>query len=190
MNHEVLRWRAPSAASVCLVHGDITEERVDAIVNAANSQLQHGGGVAAAIVRRGGESIQRESDAIGAVPVGAAVVTGAGSLPCRFVVHAVGPRWGEGDEDAKLERAASSALRLAASMGLRTVSMPAISSGIFGFPRDRCARILLNCAREWLCGADRGTLEEIRLCVFDAGTVQAFELVWGEVFGPASPGTR
>src|SRR5689334_681962 len=85
---------------VRLVEGDITEERVDAIVNAANQHLQHGGGVAGAIVRKGGPSIQRESNAIGFTPTGSAAITGAGDLPCKFVIHAVGPVWGSGDEDA------------------------------------------------------------------------------------------
>jgi len=190
MNEEIRRWTSPTGGAICLVRGDITDEHVDAIVNAANERLQHGGGVAAAIVRRGGEVIQRESNAIGFVPVGSAVATGAGSLPCRHVIHAVGPRWGEGDEDAKLESAAMSALRVAASLGLCSLSMPAISSGIFGFPRDRCARILLTVARDCISGTDRGALSEIRLCLYDQPTVDAFEVAWDEVIGSAEGGGR
>jgi O-acetyl-ADP-ribose deacetylase (regulator of RNase III) len=96
-----------------LVKGDITERDVDVIVNAANSYLKHGGGVAAAIVRKGGAIIQEESDEIGFVPVGSAVITGAGKLPCKAVIHTVGPSMGEGDEDNKLIRAVQSSLTLA-----------------------------------------------------------------------------
>jgi hypothetical protein len=101
---DVLLSAACGSGVVEVVVGDLTEERVDAIVNAANSALAHGGGVAGAIVRRGGQGIQDESDQKAPVPVGSAVMTGSGRLPCRFVIHAVGPRWGEGDEEGKLRR--------------------------------------------------------------------------------------
>jgi O-acetyl-ADP-ribose deacetylase len=131
-----------------LVNGDITERNVDAIVNTANSYLRHGGGVAAAIVRKGGVIIQEESDKIvartGFVPVGSAVITTAGKLPCKAVIHTVGPRMGEGNEDSKLRKAVRSSLLLASEKGFRSISMPAISSGIFGFPKDRCAKILVQ----------------------------------------------
>ena len=127
--------------TIQLVNGDITERNVDAIVNAANSYLKHGGGVAAAIVRIGGNLIQQESDKIGFVPVGSAVVTSAGKLPSKAVIHTVGPKMGE-DEDNKLRKAVQSSLILASEKGFKSVSMPAISSGIYGFPKDRCAKIL------------------------------------------------
>ena len=131
-----------------LVQGDLTERDVDAIVNAANSYLQHGGGVAGAIVRKGGQIIQEESNKIGFVPVGGVAITGAGKLPAKFVIHAVGPRMGEGDEDNKLKNAVLSSLLLATEKGLKSISIPAISSGIFGFPKDRCAAILVKEASE------------------------------------------
>ena len=137
-----------------LVKGDITERNVDAIVNAANSYLKHGGGVATAIVRKGGRIIQEESDKIitsrGLVPVGSAVITTAGNLPCKAVIHAVGPRLGEGDEDYKLRKAVRSSLLLASEKGFKSISMPAISSGIFGFPKDRCAKILVEESKTFL----------------------------------------
>ena len=129
---------------VRVIKGDITEAPVDAIVNAANSHLQHGGGVAGAIVRKGGRIIQEESDRIGFVPVGESAATGAGTLPAKYIIHAVGPRWGEGDEEAKLRSAVRSTLTLADKMKLTTLAMPAISAGIFGFPKDRCARIMIE----------------------------------------------
>lgn len=158
-----------------LVLGDITERDVDAIVNAANSHLQHGGGVAGAIVRKGGQIIQDESDKIGFVPVGSAASTTAGRLPAKFVIHTVGPRMGEGDEDNKLRNAVFSSLRLASEKGLGSISMPAISSGIFGFPKDRCAEILVNEARIFLAENKETTLEIIEFCIFDDETLNYFQ---------------
>lgn len=163
---------------ILLVQGDITEERVDAIVNAANSYLAHGGGVAGVIVRKGGPEIQRESDAIGYVPVGEVAVTGPGRLPCTCIIHAVGPKWGEGDEDDKLRRAVWNSLRTADERGLKTISLPAISSGIFGFPKDRCAAILLATAEEFVRQHPQTGLTEIRFCLFDAPTIEAFQAAW------------
>lgn len=129
-----------------IIESDITTLRVDAIVNAANTALQHGGGVAAAIVRRGGVGIQEESDRIGHVRTGDAAVTSAGALPAKFVIHTVGPVWGEGDEDAKLASAMKSTLRRAVELELESIAVPAISAGTYGFPMPRCARILLETA--------------------------------------------
>jgi O-acetyl-ADP-ribose deacetylase (regulator of RNase III) len=157
-----------------LVQGDITERDVDAIVNAANSHLQHGGGVAGAIVRKGGQVIQEESDRIGFVDVGHAAITGAGKLPCRYVIHAVGPRMGEGDEDNKLKNAVRSSLMLASGKGLKSISLPAISSGIFGFPKNRCAEILVREALNYLKENPKSSLEIIEFCVYDDLTMGYF----------------
>jgi O-acetyl-ADP-ribose deacetylase (regulator of RNase III) len=157
-----------------LVQGDITAREVDAIVNAANSHLQHGGGVAAAIVRKGGKVIQDESDRIGFTPVGTAVVTGAGNLPATFVIHAVGPRMGEGDEDNKLRNAVLNSLLLASQRKLRSISFPAISSGIFGFPKDRCAKILVTAAADFLLAHEDGPLEIVEFCIYDEPTLGFF----------------
>jgi O-acetyl-ADP-ribose deacetylase (regulator of RNase III) len=158
-----------------LIQGDITERDVEAIVNAANSLLQHGGGVAGAIVRKGGHSIQEESDRIGFVPVGHAAITGAGKLRARFVIHAVGPRMGEGDEDSKLKNAVLSSLQIASEKGLKSISMPAISSGIFGFPKDRCAAILVKEALHYIKEHPKTSLELIEFCVFDDQTAEYFK---------------
>jgi O-acetyl-ADP-ribose deacetylase len=158
-----------------LVQGDITERDVDAIVNAANSRLQHGGGVAGAIVRKGGQVIQEESDKIGFVPVGHAAITEAGKLRTRFVIHAVGPRMGEGDEDNKLKSAVLSSLQIASGKGLKSISMPAISSGIFGFPKDRCATILVKEALHYIKEHSETSLEVIEFCVFDDQTAGYFK---------------
>jgi len=179
-----------------LVKGDITERNVDVIVNAANSYLKHGGGVAAAIVRKGGAVIQGESDMIitagGLVPVGSAVITTAGRLPCKAVIHTVGPRMGEGNEDYKLRKAVRSSLLLASEKGFTSISMPAVSSGIFGFPKDRCARILVEESKTFLEGNNntqnsnisnnnisnnntQSKLHIIEFCIFDNETAVHFE---------------
>jgi O-acetyl-ADP-ribose deacetylase (regulator of RNase III) len=158
-----------------LVQGDITERDVDAIVNAANSHLQHGGGVAGAIVRKGGQIIQEESNRIGFTPVGTAVITIAGRLPAKFVIHAVGPRMGEGDENNKLKRAVLSSLELASKKGLKSISMPAISSGIFGFPKDRCSRILVHEGARFLKENKETTLYTVEFCIFDDITLSYFK---------------
>ncbi len=158
-----------------LVMGDITERDVDAIVNAANSHLQHGGGVAGAIVRKGGLVIQEQSNEIGFVPVGNAAVTTAGKLPSKFVIHAVGPRMGEGDEDNKLKKAVKSSLELASGKGLASISMPAISSGIFGFPKDRCAKILVSTAKGFLMKNSNSSVQVVEFCIHDELTLGFFK---------------
>jgi O-acetyl-ADP-ribose deacetylase (regulator of RNase III) len=164
-----------------LVQGDITERDVDAIVNAANSHLQHGGGVAGAIVRKGGNIIQQESDRIGFTPVGTAVITGAGRLPSKYVIHAVGPRMGEGDEDNKLKNAVRSTLVLANEKSLKSISLPAISSGIFGFPKDRCARILVGEAASFLKEHIGCSLDVVEFCIYDEVTLGHFTKEFGKL---------
>ena len=161
-----------------LVNGDITERKVDVIVNAANSYLKHGAGVAGAIVRKGGLIIQQESDKIGHVEVGSAVLTTSGKLPCSAVIHAVGPKMGQGNEDNRLRKAIQSCLRLAADKGFKSISMPAISSGIFGFPKDRCARILLEESKNFLeskGNANKVSIEIVEFCIFDDETLSYFK---------------
>src|SRR5574340_231152 len=161
--------------SVRLVQGDITERDTDAIVNAANSHLQHGGGVAGAIVRKGGHVIQEESDRIGFTPVGHAVITFAGRLRTKFVIHAVGPKMGEGDEENKLKNAVVSSLFLASKKGLQSISMPAISSGTFGFPKGLCARILVEESVSFLRRETGSSLKVIEFCIYDDLTMGHFK---------------
>ncbi len=155
-----------------LVKGDITEQVVDAIVNAANSALILGAGVAGAIDKKGGPKIQAECDRIGGCPVGGAVITTAGELPARHVIHAVGPRIGEGDEDTKLKNATMSSLRVANENNLKSIAFPAISTGIFGYPVEKCAGIMLVQTVEYLQG--RTTLERVIFCLFDQSTFELF----------------
>ncbi len=147
-----------------LIEGDITGLEVDAIVNAANDQLQLGTGVAGAIRSKGGPTIQEECDRIGGTPVGTAVMTAAGNLKARWVIHAVGPRMGEGDEEKKLAAAVRAALALADRRGLKSIALPAISTGNFGFPTDRAARITLTEVHRFLQGGTK--LERVVLCLY------------------------
>jgi O-acetyl-ADP-ribose deacetylase (regulator of RNase III) len=153
---------------------DITNAPVDAIVNAANESLQLGAGVAGAIRRRGGGSIQEECDRIGYCPVGRAVVTGGGNLPARWVIHAVGPVWrgGNAGEDADLASAVSSALARAEEIGAKSVALPAISTGAFGFPVERAARISVTAARTF--AREARVVEKIVYCLFDERTFEIF----------------
>ncbi|MCS7164399.1 MAG: macro domain-containing protein [Thermodesulfovibrio sp.] len=154
--------------------GDITERDTDAIVNAANNYLKHGGGVAGAIVRKGGSIIQEESDKIGFVPTGSAAITTAGSLRAKYVIHAVGPKWGEGDEENKLKSAVLSSLRIADEYKLKSISFPAISSGIYGCPKDMVAKILVTTVVEYLKSYVT-SLEIIEFCLFDEDTYRYFK---------------
>ncbi len=134
-----------------MVRGNLLDEPVDAIVNAANGHLAHGGGVAGVISRAAGPAFQQECDLLiqkqGPVPTGAAVVTTAGQLPFKGVIHAVGPRQGEGDEEAKLYRAMTTAFACAKERGWSSLSFPAVSSGIFAVPLEVCARAYLKAMR-------------------------------------------
>ena len=156
-----------------LVQGDITDLAVDAIVNAANSQLILGGGVAGAIRRKGGPSIQQECLEIGWCEVGDAVITGAGALPARYVIHAVGPRMGEGSEPGKLASATRASLNLAEQHRLLTIALPAISTGIFGFPLEACAQIMLRVAIDFTF-EDIKHLKEIIFCLYDSHAFNTF----------------
>lgn len=167
--------------TVRLVSADLTEREVDAVVNAANSRLQHGGGVAGAIVRKGGRIIQEESDKIGYVPVGAAAVTTGGKLKAKYVIHAVGPRMGEGDEDNKLKSAMRSVLNLAAEKNLASISVPAISAGIFGFPKDRCAQILIGETVAFLKKDPGTSLHVVEFCIFDKEAFEFFKAEMGNI---------
>ncbi|MFX1561861.1 MAG: macro domain-containing protein [Promethearchaeota archaeon] len=159
--------------TVELVQGDITDLATDVIVNAANESLQLGGGVAGAIRRRGGPAIQRECDDIGGTPVGTAVITTGANLKARYVIHAVGPRWGEGNEDQKLASAVRHALKLADGRRLRSIAFPAISTGIFGFPKEQAAKIILETTIQFL-KANETSLRRIVFCLFDPTTFEIF----------------
>lgn len=145
--------------------GDMLSLKVDAIVNAANKYLQHGGGIAGQMVRRGGEIIQEESNKLSPIKTGEAVITSAGTLPARFIIHAVGPRMGEGTEDEKLYSAIKNSLNIANERNLKAIAIPAISTGIFGYPAERCAKVMKKAVYDFL--KTETTLEKIIVCLYE-----------------------
>lgn len=158
-----------------IVEGDLTEQEVDAIVNAANSDLVLGAGVAGAIRARGGPSIQAECDAIGPIAVGGAALTGGGALPARYVIHAASMPPGGSASEESVRSAMRRALELAAERGLRSIAVPALGAGIAGFPLQRSAEILVEEARRHLAGET--SLEEIRFVPFGEPAYRVFEMV-------------
>jgi O-acetyl-ADP-ribose deacetylase (regulator of RNase III) len=168
---------------LALVEGDITSIPTDAIVNAANSSLAGGGGVDGAIHRAGGPEIMADLEARYGppgerrCPTGEAVVTTAGRLPARCVIHAVGPRWSGGQHsEAELLRSAYRfSLRLAAESGARTVTLPAISCGIYGYPLDEAARVAVATVRDTLASGDAGPLERVTFVLYSAGMLAVFQ---------------
>ena len=152
------------------MRGNLLDEKVDAIVNAANGHLAHGGGVAGIIARAAGPALQQESDLLiqrqGPLPTGSAVVTTAGKLPFKGVIHAVGPRQGEGEEEAKLFQALTAAFERARERGWSSISFPAVSSGIFAVPLEVCARAYIKAARA-------SALSNVRLCLRDQPVIDA-----------------
>jgi O-acetyl-ADP-ribose deacetylase (regulator of RNase III) len=155
-----------------LIEGDITEMDTDAIVNAANARLILGGGVAGAIARKGGPEIQAECDRVGGTFVGGAAITTGGRLKARHVIHAVGPRMGEGKEDEKLTNATRNALKVADENGLKSIAFPAISTGIFGFPIHRCAEIMLATTLDYLKG--QTGLQRVVFCLYGRDSFNVF----------------
>jgi O-acetyl-ADP-ribose deacetylase len=186
MNVILAEQMLPSGHVVQLAQGDITAEQVDAIVNAANSYLQHGGGVAWIISKRGGPLIQQESDAWvqthGPVSHEEPVYTSSGNLPCHYVIHAVGPVWGEGDEDRKLAAAVAGSLRRAEGLNLASITFPAISTGIFGFPKERAAGIIFTAIENYFSQNPSSGVKLTRVILYDQPTLDAFSSIWKDKF--------
>ena len=172
-------------ATLEITQADITSLAVNAIVNAANVHLQHGAGVAGSIVRKGGYVIQDESNAIinrlgRSLEIGEAVITGGGKLPAKFVIHVAGPMWGrqsDDESDRLLRRAVRNSLTLASKKKLNSIAFPAISTGIFGFPVDRAAKLMLNEATAFL--KDHSKPERVIFCLYDAPTLRLFQQAFG-----------
>lgn len=155
-----------------LLKGNIVDLDVDALVNAANKSLILGGGVAGAIRTFGGPSIQQECHRLGPIASGEAVLTSAGDLKARFVIHAAGPIYGEGNEDAILERAVFNSLTIASREKMKSIAFPAISTGIYRFPLKRCAEIMLKTAAEYM---EKFNLPEtIIFCLYDERAFDVF----------------
>jgi len=162
-------------------HGDMTEEIVDAIVNAANGRLDHASGLAGAISKKGGEMVQIESDIYyaehGSLQEGEVVALGAHNLKCKHVIHAVGPTWngGKQGEQLLLEMCVVASLEKANQLKLKSISLPAISTGIFRFPKPLCATIMFQCVTDWILNNKDKSLQEIRFTNFDDETVYIFK---------------
>lgn len=164
------------ASKIELRRGDLTEMDTDAIVNAANNDLQHGGGVAGTIRRKGGDIIQRESNEIGSIPVGGAAITSGGKLKARFVIHAASMQLGGRTTAHALRSSTAHSLRIATEKGLKTIAFPAVGTGIAGFPMEECAEIMLQ---ETMDHLRRGSsLEKIYFVLLDAPALKTFEKVW------------
>ena len=170
-----------TADKIVLLQGDLTEVDADAIVNAANNDLQLGGGVAGALRRKGGEEIQRECDAIGSVPVGGAAITSGGRLKARHVIHAASMQLGGATTAQALRSSTAHSLRIAAQNDLKTIAFPAVGTGIAGFPMRECAEIMLAEAQKHLQGAT--SLEQVQFVLFDKQSLEIFEQVWKETKG-------
>ena len=182
MNTIIAEKKLPSDQIIQIVQGDITTEDVDAIVNAANEHLQHGGGVAWAISKKGGPAIQKESDdwirQHGPVTHSHPAWTSGGLLPAKYVIHTVGPVWGDGDEDNKLADAVAGSLRVADELKLTSIAMPAISTGIYGFPKERAAKIIFSAIEKYFVENSSSGLKIVKLVLFDQATVDVFIRSW------------
>jgi O-acetyl-ADP-ribose deacetylase len=163
------QWRA----MITIRQGDLTDSDVDAIVNAANNDLMLGAGVAGAIRRKGGPSIQNECDQIGRIALGEAAITGGGNLKARYVIHAASMQLGGTTTEANLRASTRNSLTIAAEKKLKSIAFPAIGTGIAGFPSDRCAHFMLADVREHLAGPT--SLERVEFVLFDAATREIFE---------------
>ncbi|MGC1968559.1 MAG: macro domain-containing protein [Candidatus Acidiferrales bacterium] len=170
-----------------ILQGDLTEMDTDAIVNAANNDLQLGGGVAGAIRRKGGPQIQAECDAIGPVPVGGAAITAGGNLKARYVIHAASMQLGGMTSAQSLRSSTAHSLRIAAQKGLKTIAFPAVGTGIAGFPMRECAEIMLRETFKHFEGPS--TLEKVYFVLFDQEALAAFNSARAELQSKV-PGSR
>jgi len=162
---------------ITLVQGDIAQQEVDALVNAANNHLWMGAGVAGAIKRAGGREIEDEAVAKGPIPIGEAVATGGGRLKARYVIHAAVMGQDLRTDADKIRRATEATLRRAAELSLKSIAFPALGTGVGGFPLDECARIMLD-AVEGHAAAGATSLEQVLFVLYDAAAYQAFDRVW------------
>ena len=160
---------------VTLRQGDLTEASTDAIVNAANNDLQLGGGVAGAIRRKGGPTIQEECDRIGSLPLGEAAITNAGQLRAKYVIHAASMRLGGRTTEENLRASTRNSLLRAKEKGLRSIAFPAVGTGIAGFALDRCAEVMLSEVAAHLRGTT--SVESVEFVLFDDAALQVFRRV-------------
>ena len=168
------------ATRVVIIVGDLVEQEVDAIVNAANNDLLLGGGVAGAIRRRGGPSIQDECTAHGRIGVGDAAITGAGQLSARYVIHAASMSLGVPTTAESLRSSMDATFRIARETAVKTIAVPAVGTGIAGFPLDECARIMATCIQRAF--GDGWQPDEVRFVLYDESARRAFEAPFRAVY--------
>ncbi|HZU86484.1 MAG TPA: macro domain-containing protein [Anaerolineaceae bacterium] len=173
-----LTYTYPSGQRLEVLQGDITDEAVDVIVNAANSRLLHGSGIAGAVARKGGDVVIRESAEWvrkhGPVTHGNPAYTRAGNLPCRYVIHAVGPVFGEGEEEDKLYRAISGSLARADELKAASIAIPALSTGVFNFPVESAAGVFYAALRSYFLAHPDSSVQLVRFVLWDERTLQVF----------------
>src|ERR1700745_4175486 len=167
------------ANRIDILQADLTEMNTDAIVNAANNDLQLGSGVAGAIRRKGGPKIQAECDEIGTIPVDGAAITTGGELKARYVIHAASMELGGRTDALSLRSSTAHSLRIAAQKKLKTIAFPAVGTGIAGFPLKECAEIMLREAAEHLRGET--SLETVYFVLFDEAAQGIFERAWKKI---------
>jgi O-acetyl-ADP-ribose deacetylase (regulator of RNase III) len=175
----------PPAIALQLLEGDITTAPVEAIVNPANEDLQHGGGLAGVISRKAGPSLQRESNAWiaehGPISHNQPAFTEAGQLPFQKIIHAVGPVWGTGHEQTRLTQAVQGSLRLARELDLASLALPAISAGVFRYPVEQAARVILKALQEDCQASNPEGIKLIQIYVFNFPAREAFCQAWDEL---------
>jgi O-acetyl-ADP-ribose deacetylase (regulator of RNase III) len=172
--------------SLQLIQGDIIKADVEAIVNPANQWLAHGGGLAGLIASQAGPEFENESDDWvadhGQVRHDSPAFTGAGNLPFKFIIHAVGPVWGSGSENTKLTEAVSGALRTANQLNLKSLALPAISTGVFAYPLEEASEVILSAIRTYSKSNNSGSLKNIQLFVYDSRAAAVFSATWDRLF--------
>jgi len=174
----------PTKIELNLIEGDITLSDAEGITNPANSQLIHGGGLAGLLSRKAGPALQTESSRWvsenGPVSHESPAYTGAGDLPFQVVIHAVGPVWGSGGEADKLRAAVLGCLQLAEKLKLKSLALPAISTGIYSYPEDKAARVILAAAADFARGNETSYLREIQIVIYGNQAAGIFQQIWDE----------
>lgn len=182
MDETILTHQFTGGLTLRLIHGDLTQSEAEVVVNAANRHLEHGGGVAAALSRAGGPTVRQESEhwvrQHGPIEHDRPALTGAGELPATAIIHIVGPRWGEGQEADKLATAIRAGLDLAEAQGFTSVALPPISTGIYGYPKQEAAEVILAAIRGFANQPDPSKLRSIDLVVIDRETLEPFHRVF------------
>jgi O-acetyl-ADP-ribose deacetylase (regulator of RNase III) len=184
MNTILRTKRFPTGIEIKLIEGDITLSDAEAITNPANSQLMHGGGLAGLLSRKAGPSFQIESAKWvrenGPVSHESPAHTGAGDLPFRTIIHAVGPVWGSGDEERKLAAAVVGSLRLAERLKLKSLALPAISTGIYRYPVKKAARVILSSVQDFSQMEGISSMREIQIVLYGSQPAREFQQIWDE----------